>query len=571
MGDASDLTNLQAELKALENRARELSACLKAMTLVGSSLNVDEVLDRAIHSAMDVMNAEAASLMLLDETTGELVFKQAAGNAALSVREIRIPRGHGIAGWVAQTGDAIVVEDAQNDPRFFRGADDHTGFVTRSILAVPLRVKDRIIGVAEAINKVEGRFSESDLPLFTAYAALAAIAIENARMHQTITEQEVWAREIDIARQIQNGLQGPSNAALGHLRFNALSVPARSVGGDFYDWIEIGDGRALMVIGDVSGKGIPAALLMSNTISRLRAEAARLVEPKEILSALNQALFLTAQRGLFVTVFLALIDTDNVMTYASAGHHIPLYWNATGFQKLPAVTGPPIAILAESSYTQSQITLEEGDIFVMFTDGVTEAVSEAGEFFGYDCLEKIIEKGHDNPELLPTKIRVAVEAFEIGTEQTDDVTIGVLSWGNSRPELVLNFDHMSPDDLAGLRTSLEAFLGELDITEKNRTKLVLAVDEACTNIIRHAYGGRGGPAMVHCWKAGNELQFRLTDFGCGLMPKFPASPPPTAGRLEELRPGGLGLVILREVMDEVRYETGSTGGCILRMKKSLES
>ncbi len=560
---------LEREIAKLENRGRELTAVLSAMKLVGSSLDLDEVLDRAIKSSMEVMNAEAASILLRDNATGELYFRQAAGLASGSVREIRIPRGHGIAGWVAESGEPLVVEDAQNDPRFFRGADDHTGFVTRNILAIPLKVNDTIIGVAEAINKAGGRFTETDLPLFSAFASLAAVAISNARMHQTLTEQEVWAREIDIAKQIQNSLQGPAKAAYHKFRFHALTSPARSVGGDFYDWMELGDRRTMAVIADVSGKGIPAALLMSNTISRLRSEAMRLIEPGLILKSLNDALALTSQRGLFVTIFLALFDTDGTMTYSSAGHHMPLLLEGGGFRKLPSASGPPVAIIQGAVYPQKTVQLTDGDLIVMFTDGVTEAQSAAGEFFGYEGLMHVVEAGRERPDLLPSKIHVAVSAFETGIEQSDDITVGIVSYGGARHEFALNYAAMTPDDLEGLRSELDHFLESNNIDEKNRTKIVLAIDEACTNIIRHAYGGEGGPVEFQCRLTGapgpgRELHFQLTDFGTGVTPCLPEK------RCEELKPGGLGLVILKEVMSEVRFESGSAGGCILRMKKTLE-
>jgi phosphoserine phosphatase RsbU/P len=563
--EIDSILTLQSELSALENRARELSACLKAMTLVGSSLDLEEVLTRAIDSAAEVMNAEAASIMLLDDKTGELYFTQATGSVAETMREIRIPPGQGIAGWVAQTGESYVVEDARNDPRFFKAADDQSGFVTRSILAVPLRTKDRIIGVAEVLNKRDDRFSESDLPLFTAYASLAAVAIDNARMHHTLMEQEILAREIDIARQIQGGLQGPQNAQCGHFRFHALTDAARSVGGDFYDWMELGDGRAMAVIGDVSGKGIPAALLMSNALSRLRAEAMRLIEPDIILTELNNALSAQSQRGLFVTIFCALFEADGTMRYASAGHHMPLFYTDGAFQELPKVSGPPVAIVSGARYSQESIRLKEGDVLVLFTDGVTEAISASGEFFGYDGLKQVVAGEHTHPENLPGRIRTSVAEFEKGAEQTDDLTVAVIGYTERPAALALNYENLSPEDLSHIRNALEQYLKNLQTPEKVRTKIILSVDEAATNVIRHAYGGKGGPASLKCWEENGVLHFELRDQGCGAVPQIPTEAP------KEIRPGGLGLVILREVMDEVTWEPAETGGCILRMKKKLES
>jgi sigma-B regulation protein RsbU (phosphoserine phosphatase) len=560
----STILTLKQELELLESRARELAACLKAMTLIGSSLDIDEVLERAISSAQEVMRAEASSIMLLDEATGDLYFKQASGAAAGAVREVRIPRGHGIAGWVAETGSPVVVEDAQNDPRFFRGADDQTGFVTRSILAVPLKVKDRIIGVAEAINRSDGFFSEADLPLFTAYASLAAVAIENARMHSSLLEREIWEREIEIARQIQASMQGPERAERPPYRFHALSAAARSVGGDFYDWIELSNGRALVIVGDVSGKGIPAALMMSNALSRLRAMALQMTEPAEILTELNDLLSHRPNRGLFITVFVALLKPDGTFRFSTAGHPPPLLFADGAFRDLPRAGGPPVGIMAGASYRQESITLRDGEIIVLFSDGVTDAVNPKGVDFGLDGLRAVVRTSAERPSMLPSRVRHAILSFEAGHEPSDDVTVAVVCHGGHERELDLRFEHLTPDDLGRIRTTLEGYLAASGFDEKERGRIVLAVDEALTNVIRHAYGGQGGPADLHAHIERGTLQIVLRDKGCGRIPQIPEAAP------TELKPGGLGLGILKEVMDAVRFESGADGGCILRMKKNLD-
>lgn len=560
----STILTLKQELELLESRARELAACLKAMTLIGSSLDIDEVLERAISSAQEVMRAEASSIMLLDEATGDLFFKQASGAAAGAVREVRIPRGHGIAGWVAETGSPVVVEDAQNDPRFFRGADDQTGFVTRSILAVPLKVKDRIIGVAEAINRSDGFFSEADLPLFTAYASLAAVAIENARMHSSLLEREIWEREIEIARQIQASMQGPERAECPPYRFHALSAAARSVGGDFYDWIELGDGRALCIVGDVSGKGIPAALMMSNALSRLRAMALQISDPAEILTELNDLLSRRPNRGLFITVFIALFEPDGTLRFSTAGHPPPLLFADGAFRDLPRAGGPPVGIMAGASYRQDAIALRDGEIIVLFSDGVTDAVNPQGADFGLDGLRAVVRTSAERPSMLPSRVRHAILSFEAGHEPSDDVTVAVVCHGGHERELDLRFEHLTPDDLGKIRTTLEGYLAASGFDEKERGRIVLAVDEALTNVIRHAYAGKGGPAELHAHIERGTLQIVLRDKGCGRIPEIPKAAP------TELKPGGLGLGILKEVMDVVRFEGGADGGCILRMKKSLD-
>lgn len=561
----STILTLKQELELLESRSRELAACLKAMTLIGSSLDLDEVLERAISSAQEVMRAEASSIMLLDEATGDLYFKQASGAAAGAVREVRIPRGHGIAGWVAETGKPVVVENARNDPRFFQGADDQTGFITRSILAVPLKVKDRIIGVAEAINRIDGFFSDADLPLFTAYASLAAVAIDNARMHSSLLEREVWEREIEIARQIQASMQGPERAECQAYRFHAISAAARSVGGDFYDWIELGDGRALCLVGDVSGKGIPAALMMSNALSRLRAMALQTSEPAELLTELNHLLSRRSNRGLFITIFAALFEPDGTFRFSTAGHPPPLLFADGVFRDLPRAGGPPVGIMAGASYRQDSITLRDGEIVVLFSDGVTDAVDPKGADFGLDGLRAVIRTSAARPSMLPSRVRQAILSFEAGHEPSDDVTVAVVSRNERERELDLRFERLTADDLGGIRAALEDHLAASGFAEKARGRIVLAVDEALANVIRHAYAGRGGPTELQARVDHGALWIVIRDRGCGRIPVIPESRP------AELKPGGLGLGILKEVMDDVRWESGADGGCILRMKKILDA
>ncbi len=564
--DPRDTAQLEQEIAELRQM---LDSCHRAMTVVAASLDLNEVLQNAINSAMTLMNAEAAAIMLIDDASGDLLFQQATGAAADAVREVRIPRGHGIAGWVAQTGQSMVVTDAQNDPRFFRGADDQTGFITRSILATPLRVldretgMDRIIGVAEVINKKSGNFRDADLPAFQGYAALAAVAIQNAQMHGKLVNQEVFQREVNIAREIQERLQGPAEAASGHLHWYAVTAAARSVGGDFYDWMELADGRTLAVIGDVSGKGVPAAIQMSNTVSRIKSEAPRLIEPQAILTAVNNAIATQTHGGLFVTIFLALFSPDGIVKYASAGHHMPLLYSGGEFKAVAKVKGPPVGIISGARYTQEELRLSEEDLLVLFTDGVTEAKDVHDEFFGYEGLRNIVAAGSRHPDRLPRRIRLAVDKHETGSEQSDDLTIGVVHYSSRPAPLILSFEHLHIDDMAGIRQACEDYLTRLGIDGKLRTRLVFAIDEATTNVYRHAYGGEGGPMQMKCWREDDDLHIQMTDTGCGAMPAVPE------GMREEIKPGGLGLHVLRDVMDDVRFEGGATGGCLLRMRKKL--
>ncbi|RMH60019.1 MAG: GAF domain-containing protein [Candidatus Hydrogenedentota bacterium] len=556
----------KSKLEELDRKTRELEACLAAMNIVGSSLDLESVLNRSISTAMQVMNCEASSVMLLDEETGELYFQQAAGDASEKVKEIRIPPGEGIAGWVVQNEEPVVIEDARNDPRFYKKADDTTGFVTRSMLAVPLRAKEKIIGVAEAINKKDGAFTKDDLPLFEAYASLAGIAIENARMHERLVRQELVERELDIARQIQTGMQGPETAQFEAFRFTALSIPARSVGGDFYDWISLGEDKALVAIGDVSGKGVPAALLMSNTLSRLRADVLHMESLSEMVKNLNSYLCATSQRGLFVTFLVMLLNPGGVVEYVSAGHPLPLYLSDRADASLPSTKNPPLGIVPGAAYTSATTSLQEGEVLVFYTDGVTEAASPSKEFFELSRLRAACESVRKTPEKIPATVFEHVKIFERGAERADDLTVLSLAYGSGGPVLLITYSCLTPDDLAEMRRQVETFLAQLALPERERVKIVLAADEVCTNIYRHAYQGKGGPVTIRGWVENGAVYFEFKDKGMGRIPEFP----PQTDSESELKPGGLGLIILNEVMDSVTFTRNPEGGCTLRTKKNLE-
>lgn len=182
------METLQLQEKLIQEKLIQLKTLVDVAAMINSSLDHTEIRKRAIDATTLVLNAEAASLLLLDETTGELYFDVATGEKGAKVKEIRLKKGVGIAGQVAEHGEHIVVHDAQSDPRFFKGADKTSGFITRDIICVPVKTKDRIVGVLEAMNKKDGKFSDSDLELIKTLSNFIAVAIENARLYTELKE-----------------------------------------------------------------------------------------------------------------------------------------------------------------------------------------------------------------------------------------------------------------------------------------------------------------------------------------------------------------------------------------------
>ncbi|MCZ6661097.1 MAG: SpoIIE family protein phosphatase [bacterium] len=395
--------------------------------LITSSLDLDEVLTRAMDLSRQVMEADACSLMLLDEEAGELVFRIALSEVGEQISERRLPVGQGVAGWVAANREPALIPDAYADERFDRSYDEATGYRTRSILCLPLMVKDRLIGVSQLINKLDGEaFTEGEAELFRMLNAQVAIAIENARLHADRLKREGLERDLAFAHAIQKSFLPQELPREDGVEFAASCSSAMEVGGDLYDVIAFPDGRYAVVIGDVSGKGVSAALYMARLVSEIRHLALRLEEPGAVLSALNDQLAAGAQAGMFVTLVCALLDpATGRLAVANAGHLPPLVRPEGGGTPLvlDEGVGPPLGVLAGTPYIASLHTLEKGQVVALYTDGVVEAQSADRNFFGMERLEETLARAGGPPRAVCERILEAVDTFVGGYAQHDDLTL----------------------------------------------------------------------------------------------------------------------------------------------------
>src|SRR3989338_1102804 len=239
---------------------------------LNSTLNLSELLNIIMRTAAEAMRSEVASLLLFNERRDELVFRVALGEKGGDlIEKFRVRLGEGIAGHVAESGEAVVVNDVLTDKRFAKRFDEGTGFRSKAILCVPVRSQDGIIGVLEAINPLDKRkFKAQDIQLLQDFSDQAAIAIEKAELHKRLMDQEKVKQELKIAHEIQQNFLPSLDNDSGPVDLFAHSSPARSVGGDFYDALTLSPTRYGILIADVSGKGVPAALMMVNAISNFR-------------------------------------------------------------------------------------------------------------------------------------------------------------------------------------------------------------------------------------------------------------------------------------------------------------
>ena len=352
--------------------------------LINAITDSAELLPAILDVARRVMQGEAASLFLVTPN-GDLELACASGGAPGApepMPRFTVPRGRGISGWVLEHGAPLLVPDAYADPRFYKDADRQTGFRTRSILCVPLLREKREIGVLQVLNPVgRAAFDAVDLEAFEAYGNLAATAIEKLRTIDRQREQLRAAQELAFAREIQASFLPQALPHHAHVSFGSIYRPALNVGGDFFDVIETGPDEIHFAIGDVSGKGMPAALLMAQALSILRVIVKPGTSPVAAMARWNAMLAGRTIRGMFITALVGRLTlSTRHVELCSAGHCHPLLARADGTTVEISVPGsPPLGLLPELEGRSTTLALAPREWLVLFTDGLVESFNAAQE------------------------------------------------------------------------------------------------------------------------------------------------------------------------------------------------
>ena len=397
-------------LLLLNEIARELS----------SILNLDELLKRIGELLSRLIDYQMFSILLLD-TSGEILQHRFSLRFQENIHlKNDVPVGKGIVGYAAQHREAVLVRDVKKDPRYI-----DTNPETRSELAVPLIYQDKVIGVLDLEHTKRGFFTEDHQRTITTLAAQLAIAIENARLYEHIARQERrLERDLAAARELQFRLLPPVLPKLRNLDIAAKFSPARAIGGDLYDVLGYSNSRTAIAVGDVSGKGAPAAIYAALVSGILRSHAPIEPGPAEMLAALNYSLSERRVDGQFVSIIYALWDDENrTLQVANSGLPRPVYCHNGKAQMIEA-TGLPLGLFDDAEYDEFTFRAEPDDVFVFFSDGILDATNKAGDLFGRTRLEKIITDSCGNSaESLVKSIFKAAAEHASGVETFDDQTV----------------------------------------------------------------------------------------------------------------------------------------------------
>ncbi len=417
----SDHSGPTSEAEHLRKRVERLQAVVEASELVNSTLDVPEIARRVVELATSLIGADRGSLFLVDGD-GETLHALVAHGVEAGTLSVR--RGEGIVGTVAAEGTPILLDDPYSDPRFDPAVDRRTGYRTRSLLTVPVRDRERnLVAVLQLLNHHRGHFDAEDVEFLEELGVPFALGLTTARLHREIVRRERMEEELRLAGEIQRTLRPRELGDVPGLELASWDVPCREVGGDYYDVIPArGGSRWWLVMADISGKGVSAGLIASNLQAYLWSRRDDRRSLRRIVAESNDLLCRLARGHKFATLVLAEWDPeDRTLRWIGAGHPPMLVLRGEEVLLLES-TGCPVGLIPGSTWEEGRVTLRQGDVVLMYTDGVPEAgMGELDEEFGQERLVEAVRGATSCSEVLH-RMRRAVEAFQGSAEFDDDVT-----------------------------------------------------------------------------------------------------------------------------------------------------
>ena len=388
--------------------------------------SLEETLKMTIELIFDVIPAERGFLFLKSGENLECKIAIDSHRNAIDMARVRISRS--ITDAVLGKQASILTSDAMHDPRF-QGHESIIISNLRSVLAVPLSSDKETFGMIYVDNPFDSRFHEEDLKVITTIASVASIKIEHQQLLEQLFEKNRIEEELKVASEIQMKLLPVSAPKLEGWDIAGISFPCREIGGDYYDFIQNKSiNNLIVVLGDVSGKGIGAALLMSSLHAIVRAQSKAKVTIKETVGEINQYIYENTPTSKFITLFYSELNPESgVLMYSNAGHNPPMLIHRNGEMSRLKVGGIPVGAMPDMVYLEGIISFDPGDVLVIYTDGVTEAVNERGEEFGEALLVKVVQKNIEKTaSALRDKIDEALSQFVGNAAPHDDITIVIV-------------------------------------------------------------------------------------------------------------------------------------------------
>jgi sigma-B regulation protein RsbU (phosphoserine phosphatase) len=413
----------------------KLRMLLDITKTISRSLDLDEVLNLVMDTLDSLIPYDAAGIYLVkcsepladwegasDETC---VFHTQAvrGYEIDDLQELDLKMGEGLIGHVAVTGKPYVSQEVRHDPRYINARPR-----TNSEMVAPIISNNEVIGVFDLESDHLNAYSNDDLEVLMLLSSQVAIIIEKVMLHEQLIEKQRLETQLEVARQVQLELLPSRDPQLEGFEISAYNFPTEEVSGDYYDWVRIYDDQIGIVIADVSGKGVPAALLMAFLRASLRAATHIGYAPAISMSKVNYLLWESIERNQFVTAFYGIFDaTNRTLAYSNAGHNPALLMEADGSPRFEERGGVPLGMFRDTRYYEYYLTIESGQVLVLYTDGLTEAMNSADEEYGRDRLVESVRKCRDlTAREMVDYIHRDLINWTDGKGADDDVTIFII-------------------------------------------------------------------------------------------------------------------------------------------------
>jgi len=423
--DARTKPSTQKQLGVAASQSDLLALIGKVgVTLLGSD-SLQKTLEQIAALVYDAVPAERCLIMMKGEDGNLETSVARLRDAEKDVGEIRVSRN--IIEEVVYQGKSVLTSDVQHDPRFGTGTVILQGI--NSVLAVPLGVGENLFGLIYADSPIaDAKFTEDHLKVLTTLASVAAIRVENARLLEERMERQRLENELQLAVEIQQRFQPSAPPQIEGFDLQGISFPCYEVGGDYYDFIRLDDGQYLIALGDVSGKGTAAALLMSSLHAAVHAQAETNNSLVRKVNSINDYLANNTPANRFVTLFVAELNPeDGTINFVNAGHNPPVIVHSGGTVEQLGSGGLPLGIMSGFGYTLGKAQLHAGDVLVLYSDGVSEANNPTGEEFGIERLCEVIQRHLDKPaNRMRDRIEDALSKFSDNTPAGDDITFVIV-------------------------------------------------------------------------------------------------------------------------------------------------
>jgi len=400
---------------------------------ISRSLDLQEVLNLVMDTLDSLIPYDAAGIFVLQCVDPETVpegeepctFKAEAvrGYDIDELSNLHLKSGEGFIGSVALSATPIISHDVRNDPIYINARDR-----TRSEMVAPIISNDEVIGVFDLESDDLNAYSDDDLEILMLLASQVAIIIEKVMLHEELIEKKRLQGQLEVARQVQLELLPPTDPGLPGYDISAYNFPTEEVSGDYYDWVRIYADEIAIVIADVSGKGVPAAILMAFLRASLRAATHIGYATNISMAKVNYLLWESIERNQFVTAFHGILDASNkTLSFSNAGHNPPLLIKADGETRFIHHGEQPLGMFPQTRYHEYHLLIEPGDILVLYTDGATEAQNSMGVEFGRERLVEAVKEYYDRParELIAS-LQMRILEWTGGAGATDDVTFFII-------------------------------------------------------------------------------------------------------------------------------------------------